>query len=83
MATRRNPTRTVILGAVGRDFHNFNMVYRDDPATEVVAFTAAQILDIAGRRYPPSLAGARYPRGIPIIEEANSSPSAQERISSA
>jgi predicted GTPase len=70
MATRRNPTRTVILGAAGRDFHNFNMVYRDDPATEVVAFTAAQIPDIAGRRYPPSLAGARYPRGIPVVEES-------------
>lgn len=69
MATRRNPTRTVILGAAGRDFHNFNMVYRDDPATEVVAFTAAQIPDIAGRRYPPSLAGARYPRGIPVVDE--------------
>ena len=70
MATRRNPTRTVILGAAGRDFHNFNMVYRDDPTTEVVAFTAAQIPDIAGRRYPPSLAGARYPGGIPIVEES-------------
>jgi len=70
MATRGHPTRTVILGAAGRDFHNFNMVYRDDPATEVVAFTAAQIPDIAGRRYPPSLAGARYPRGIPVVEES-------------
>jgi predicted GTPase len=46
------------------------MVYRDDPATEVVAFTATQIPDIAGRRYPPSLAGARYPRGIPVVEES-------------
>jgi len=46
------------------------MVYRDDPSTEVVAFTAAQIPDIAGRRYPPSLAGARYPRGIPVVEES-------------
>jgi predicted GTPase len=46
------------------------MVYRDDPATEVVAFTATQIPDIAGRRYPPSLAGARYPSGIPIVEES-------------
>jgi len=70
IATRRKPTRTVILGAAGRDFHNFNMVYRDDPSTEVVAFTAAQIPDIAGRRYPPSLAGARYPRGIPVVEES-------------
>lgn len=62
-------TRVVILGAAGRDFHNFNVVYRDDPAFEVVAFTAAQITDIAGRRYPAALAGALYPQGIPIIEE--------------
>jgi len=57
------------MGAAGRDFHNFNVVYRDDPMHEVVAFTAAQIPDIAGRRYPPSLAGPRYPDGIPIVEE--------------
>lgn len=62
-------TRIVILGAAGRDFHNFNVVYRDDPATEVVAFTAAQIGGIAGRRYPPALAGPLYPQGIPILEE--------------
>jgi predicted GTPase len=62
--------RTVILGAAGRDFHDFNVVYRDDPTTEVVAFTAAQIPGIAGRRYPPSLAGPRYPDGIPILAEA-------------
>lgn len=62
-------TRIVILGAAGRDFHNFNTVYRDDPATEVVAFTAAQITGIAGRRYPPSLAGPHYPQGIPILDE--------------
>jgi len=61
--------RVVILGAAGRDFHNFNMVYRADPAVEVVAFTAAQIPGIAGRRYPTSLAGPLYPRGIPIREE--------------
>jgi predicted GTPase len=61
--------RIVILGAAGRDFHNFNVVYRDDPATEVVAFTAAQIGGIAGRRYPPSLAGPLYPQGIPILQE--------------
>ena len=59
----------VILGAAGRDFHNFNLVYRDDPAYQVVAFTAAQIDGIAGRRYPRELAGALYPRGIPIIKE--------------
>lgn len=62
-------TRVVIMGAAGRDFHNFNMVYRDDPHTRVVAFTAAQIPDIAGRRYPPSLAGKHYPDGIPIADE--------------
>ena len=50
-------TRTVIMGAGGRDFHTFNMLYRDDPAHKVVAFTAAQIPGIAGRRYPPTLAG--------------------------
>ncbi|NNG06064.1 MAG: GTPase [Inquilinus sp.] len=62
--------RTVIMGAAGRDFHDFNTVYRDDPATEVVAFTATQIPGIAGRRYPPSLAGGLYPEGIPIVAEA-------------
>ena len=59
----------LILGAAGRDFHNFNVVYRDDPATEVVTFTAAQIPGIVGRRYPPALAGPRYPGGIPIEPE--------------
>jgi len=63
------PARVLILGAAGRDFHNFNVVYRDDPASEVVAFTAAQIPGIAGRRYPPALAGPRYPDGIPIEPE--------------
>lgn len=65
-----SPTRIVIMGAAGRDFHNFNVVFRGDPAYQVVAFTAAQIPDIAGRLYPPFLAGARYPDGIPIVEEA-------------
>lgn len=64
-------TRIVIMGAAGRDFHNFNMVYRNDPSVEVVAFTAAQIIGIAGRSYPPSLAGKHYPQGIPIIEESD------------
>ncbi len=64
-----NRIRVVILGAAGRDFHNFNVVYRDDPAYEVLAFTAAQIDGIAGRRYPHALAGALYPHGIPIIKE--------------
>lgn len=62
-------TRVVILGAAGRDFHNFNMVYRGDAAKRVVAFTATQIPGIAGRRYPPSLAGPLYPEGIPIVAE--------------
>ena len=62
--------RTVIVGAAGRDFHNFNVVYRDDPSVEVVAFTGAQIPGISGRRYPASLAGRLYPEGIPIEEEA-------------
>ena len=69
MPDPKEPTRVVILGAAGRDFHNFNMVYRDDPESRVVAFTAAQIPNIAGRRYPPTLAGARYPEGIPILDE--------------
>ncbi|MDO8363709.1 MAG: GTP-binding protein [Actinomycetota bacterium] len=62
--------RIVIMGAGGRDFHNFNVVYRGDPDTEVVAFTAAQIPGIDDRRYPAELAGERYPRGIPIRPEA-------------
>jgi len=57
------------MGAAGRDFHNFNTAFRDDPAFEVVAFTAAQIPNIAGRRYPPQLAGRFYPEGIPILAE--------------
>jgi predicted GTPase len=57
------------MGAAGRDFHDFNTVFRDDPSYLVVAFTAAQIPGIAGRRYPPSLAGERYPEGIPIRPE--------------
>ena len=70
IANKRSRTRTVIMGAAGRDFHNFNMVYRDNPQAEVVAFTAAQISGIANRRYPPSLAGTLYPDGIPIVDEA-------------
>ncbi len=62
--------RVVILGAAGRDFHNFNTYFRDNPDFEVVAFTATQIPDIDGRRYPPELAGSSYPDGIPIEEEA-------------
>jgi predicted GTPase len=62
-------TRVVIVGAAGRDFHNFNTHYRDDDRYEVVAFTATQIPGIEGRRYPPELAGALYPQGIPIFVE--------------
>ncbi len=61
--------RVVILGAAGRDFHNFNVLYRDDPGVRVVAFTAAQIPGISGRRYPPALAGPLYPDGIAIADE--------------
>lgn len=62
-------TKVIIMGAAGRDFHNFNMVFRDNPEYEVVAFTAAQIPGIAGRRYPAELAGPLYPEGIPIEPE--------------
>jgi predicted GTPase len=61
--------RVLVLGAAGRDFHNFNLVYRDDPSIEVVAFTAAQIPGLPQRRYPGALAGALYPEGIPIVPE--------------
>jgi len=64
------PKRVLILGAAGRDFHNFNTYYRDNPAYRVVAFTATQIPDIAGRKYPVELAGKLYPNGIPIYEES-------------
>ncbi len=62
-------TKVIIMGAAGRDFHNFNVVFRDNEAYEVVAFTAAQIPGIEGRRYPPELAGRLYPQGIPIEPE--------------
>jgi predicted GTPase len=62
--------RVLIMGAAGRDFHNFNTVYRDDERSEVVAFTATQIPFIGNRRYPPSLAGPLYPEGIPIHDES-------------
>lgn len=57
------------MGAAGRDFHNFNVCFRDNPEYEVIAFTATQIPNISERRYPPSLAGSLYPRGIPIEPE--------------
>jgi predicted GTPase len=63
--------RILIMGAAGRDFHNFNVFYRDNPDVEVVAFTATQIPNIEGRLYPPELAGARYPQGIPIYPESD------------
>ncbi len=61
--------KVLIMGAAGRDFHNFNTVYRDHPEYRVVAFTATQIPDISDRRYPPALAGKLYPKGIPIHPE--------------
>lgn len=63
--------RVLIMGAGGRDFHDFNVVFRDDPDVTVVGFTATQIPGIAHRHYPPSLAGPAYPDGIPIHDEAD------------
>ena len=65
-----NQRKVIIIGAAGRDFHNFNVFFRDNPAYKVVAFTAAQIPDISGRKYPASLAGKLYPEGIPIYEQS-------------
>ncbi len=62
--------KTIIMGAAGRDFHNFNVLYRDNDRYEVVAFTATQIPNIDGRRYPAVLAGKLYPQGIPIHAES-------------
>ncbi|NOY99473.1 MAG: GTPase [Chloroflexi bacterium] len=64
-----SPIRTLIMGAAGRDFHNFNTAFRDNKDYEVVAFTATQIPDIEGRTYPPELSGPLYPKGIPIYAE--------------
>ncbi len=64
-----DPVNVIIIGAAGRDFHDFNVYYRDNPRFRVVAFTAAQIPDIDGRVYPAQLAGERYPEGIPIYAE--------------
>lgn len=63
------PLRLLIMGAAGRDFHNFNVCFRDNPGYRVVAFTATQIPFIVDRRYPPELAGHLYPRGIPVHPE--------------
>ncbi len=69
MSATLSRTKVIIMGAAGRDFHNFNWIYRDDDRYEVVAFTAAQISGIADRCYPASLAGSLYPDGIPIVAE--------------
>ncbi|MGD8958157.1 MAG: cyclic 2,3-diphosphoglycerate synthase [Chromatiaceae bacterium] len=79
MSEQSKVRRVVVMGAAGRDFHNFNVVYRDDPEVQVVAFTATQIPEIAGRRYPPSLAGEGYPQGIPIMDEAGLEALCRER----
>ncbi len=64
-------TRVIIMGAAGRDFHNFNVYFRDNDSYEVVAFTATQIPGIEGRQYPPELSGRLYPNGIPIHDEVD------------
>jgi predicted GTPase len=69
MSTLKKVRRVIIMGAAGRDFHNFNMAFRDDSSFDVVAFTAAQIPGIADRKYPPSLAGHSYPNGIEILPQ--------------
>ena len=61
--------KTIIMGAAGRDFHNFNVFFKDNEKYEILAFTATQIPDIAGRKYPPELSGKLYPKGIPIYPE--------------
>jgi len=69
MCNTSNRRKVIIIGAAGRDFHNFNTFFRDNAAYDVVAFTAAQIPDIADRKYPASLAGRLYPHGIPIFPQ--------------
>lgn len=66
----KNRKKVIIMGAAGRDFHNFNCLYRDNADVEIVAFTATQIPDIEGRKYPAKLAGKLYPKGIPIVDES-------------
>ena len=65
-----SPVRTIIMGAAGRDFHNFNVFFRDNPEYQVVAFTATQIPNIDGRKYPAALAGSLYPEGIPVYPDS-------------
>ena len=79
MSEKKKARQVVIMGAAGRDFHNFNVAYRDDPAVQVLAFTATQIPEIAGRCYPPSLAGECYPQGIPIMDETELGSLCRER----
>ncbi len=71
MTNTMNPIRTLIMGAAGRDFHNFNVHYRNNPNYQVLAFTATQIPDIEGRTYPAELCGPQYPAGIPIYPESD------------
>ncbi len=75
--------RIIVLGAAGRDFHNFNVVYRNDADYRVVAFTATQIPDIADRSYPPELAGPLYPEGIPLVAEEELETLIRERAAEA
>ena len=63
--------KVIILGAAGRDFHNFNIYFKNNPRYKVIGFTATQIPDIDGRLYPPELSGDLYPEGIPIYEESS------------
>ena len=70
--TLANPERVLILGAAGRDFHNFNVCFRDNAEFKVIAFTAAQIPGIETRRYPPSLAGNSIPTGLQFIRKLSS-----------
>ncbi|WP_246804992.1 hypothetical protein [Desulfosarcina cetonica] len=63
--------KVIIMGAAGRDFHNFNVYFRDNPRYEVVCFTATQIPDIDGRIYPPQLAGSRYPQASRLLPTIN------------
>lgn len=69
LSAAKGKERVLILGAAGRDFHNFNTYYRNNDKVEVVGFTATQIPEIAGRRYPASLSGPLYPKGLPIWDE--------------
>lgn len=68
---KRDEIRVLIMGAAGRDFHNFNVLFRHNPGYRVVGFTAALVPNIDNRLYPPALAGDLYPSGIPIHAEQN------------